>query len=233
MPAYNAAAHIEGVFERIPSEVWKQLHHVWVVNDGSADNTAEKLDGLAKQNARIRPVHLQVNRGYGIAVQTGLKRCREDGCDIAICLHADGQYAPEIIPQFVEKIESEQYDIVQGSRIASGTALSGGMPLYKFVANRVLTFFENLVFGLSMSDFHSGYLVYSRKALDSIPFERLSTSFDFDLEVIASARARGLKVGELPIPTRYAEEKSHVNSIAYGMRCIGVMAKYLMGKYRR
>jgi hypothetical protein len=123
-------------------------------------------------------------------------------------------------------------DILQGSRIASGTALSGGMPVYKYIANRVLTFFENRVFGLSMSDYHSGMLLYSRTALAKLPFDRLSDSFDFDLEVIASGRAAGLHIAEQPIPTRYAGEVSHLNPITYGLRVVGVMLKYLVGRYR-
>jgi hypothetical protein len=132
----------------------------------------------------------------------------------------------------VRALIDKRYDILQGSRIASGTALSGGMPLYKYLAGRALTFFENRVFGLHMTDYHSGFLLYSRKALDTIRFERLSAGFDFDLEVIASARAQGLVVGELPIPTRYAGEVSHLNPVAYGFSVLGVMAKYLVGRYR-
>ena len=113
-------------------------------------------------------------------------------------------------------------DVLQGSRIASGTALSGGMPVYKYVSNRILTFFENIVFSLSMTDYHSGMLLYSRQALDSLPFGALSSSFDFDLEVIAVARSRGLSIAELPIPTRYAGEISHVNVYSYGLRVLRV-----------
>ena len=117
--------------------------------------------------------------------------------------------------------------------IASGTALSGGMPLYKFVANAALNRLENFTLGLGMTDYHSGFLLYSRKALRSIPFERLSSYFDFDLEVIASARALGLKVDELAIPTRYAGERSYLNPVRYGLRALRVMARYRMGRYRK
>jgi len=151
---------------------------------------------------------------------------------VAVCLHGDGQYPPEQIPRFVSTMVGDGFDILQGSRIASGTALSGGMPLYKYIANRSLTFCENIVFGLRMSDYHSGYLMYSRRALDALPFGSLSTSFDFDLEVIASARARGMRVGELAIPTRYADEVSNLNPIGYGLRVLRVMARYLRGRYR-
>jgi hypothetical protein len=105
------------------------------------------------------------------------------------------------------------------------------MPVYKYLANRTLTFFENIVFGLSLSDYHSGMLLYSRKALDTLPFERLSASFDFDLEVIALARGRGLVISEMPIPTRYAEEQSYLNPVSYGFRVLGVMARFLAKRY--
>jgi hypothetical protein len=164
-------------------------------------------------------------------VREGISRCKEDGCDIAVCLHADGQYPPEAIQAMAGRMAADGIDIMQGSRIASGTALSGGMPAYKYVANRILTFFENIVFGLSMTDYHSGMLFYSRKALDTLPFERLSASFDFDLEVIALARARGLAISEMPIPTRYAKEQSYLNPVSYGVRVLGVMVKFLAGRY--
>lgn len=232
MPAYNAAAHLAGVLARIPAECWPEIVSLWIVNDGSTDGTAETARQLAAENEKVKVFDFEHNQGYGTAVRKGLELCAADGCDMAVCLHSDGQYAPEMIPVLVDALEKRSLDIVQGSRIASGTALSGGMPLYKFAANRVLTFFENVVFGLHMTDYHSGYLLYGRHALQALPFERLSSSFDFDLEVIASARGRGLRVGEVPIPTRYAEETSHLNPVTYGLRVLRVIARYLMGGYR-
>jgi glycosyltransferase involved in cell wall biosynthesis len=233
IPAFNAASHLPALFERFPGDVWPVVEHVWIIDDGSSDDTGACVDELAKGNAKIKAVHFSWNRGYGKAVREGLARCTRDKCDFAVCLHADGQYPPEAIPDFAREMASRGIDVLQGSRIASGTALSGGMPVYKYVSNRILTFFENIVFSLSMTDYHSGMLVYSRKALDSLPFGALSSSFDFDLEVIALARSRGLSIAELPIPTSYAGEISHVNVLSYGLRVLAVMAKYLIGKYRR
>jgi glycosyltransferase involved in cell wall biosynthesis len=232
MPAFNAAHHLEGVIARIPHELWQSIVHVWVVNDGSHDCTIAVIDQLCRNNPKIRPVNFAWNRGYGKAVREGLSRCKEDACDVAVCLHADGQYPPESVSAMVEKMAADRADILQGSRIASGTAVSGGMPVYKYAANRVLTFFENIAFGLSLSDYHSGMLLYSRKALDTLPFESLSASFDFDLEVIALGRARGLVISEMPIPTRYADEQSYLNPVSYGVRVLGVMAKYIAGRYK-
>lgn len=233
VPAFNAAAHLPSVISRIPEDVWERIKVVWVINDGSTDATGETAREEARKNPLIRVVDCAHNRGYGSAVRKGLQLCGEEGCGMAVCLHADGQYPPEYIPRFADLILSGSLDLVQGSRIASRTALSGGMPLYKYVANRVLTFCENVVFGLRMTDYHSGYLGYGRRTLEQVPFGRLSTSFDFDLEVIACARARGLKIGEIPIPTRYADEHSHLNPVTYGLRVLGVMIKYARGGYRR
>ncbi|MFW6255056.1 MAG: glycosyltransferase family 2 protein, partial [Chitinivibrionales bacterium] len=231
IPAYNAADHLEGVIRRIPADVWPRILTCWIINDGSRDTTQLVADRLCDKNKKIGLICFEQNRGYGAVIKEGLRLCKRDGCDIAVCLHSDGQYPPEAIPRFARTMENGSYAILQGSRIASGTALSGGMPLYKYIAGRALTFLENMAFGLQMTDYHSGFLIYSRQALDAIPFERLSTSFDFDLEVIASARARGMKVGELPIPTRYAQEISYLNPITYGLRVLRVLVRYLTGHY--
>jgi hypothetical protein len=129
-------------------------------------------------------------------------------------------------------MEKTGLDLLQGSRIASGTALSGGMPLYKYIAGRILSALENRIFGLALTDYHSGFLVYGRRIFTTVKFEGLSSSFDFDLEMIASARAAGLAIGEIPIPTRYADEKSYLNPVAYGFRVLGVIVRFLLGRYR-
>lgn len=233
MPAYNAGNHIVSVFDRFSDDLWETINTVWVINDGSVDSTGEKLAELSKNNKKIKGINLNKNKGYGFAVQLGLHVCKNDGCDFAVCLHSDGQYPPESIIEFTQYMKDSGYNILQGSRMASGTALSGGMPLYKFVAGKILTFFENCVFGLSLTDFHSGFLLYDRKAFTTIPFWRLSNSFDFDVEVIASGCARNLKIGELPIPTCYANEKSYLNPLSYGLRVVWVMFKYVWNNYRR
>ncbi len=217
---------------RFSDDLWNIVEHVWIIDDGSKDATKETADALAKANDKIRCIHFGWNRGYGKTVREGLVRCMQDDCDFAVCLHSDGQYPPECIVEFVNKMSKESIDILQGSRIASGTALSGGMPLYKYIANRILTFFENKVFDLSMTDYHSGMLFYGRNALNTIPFYRLSSSFDFDLEVIACAKTGNLNIREMPIPTRYAGEISYLNPLTYGLRVLLVMGKFAMGKYK-
>jgi glycosyltransferase involved in cell wall biosynthesis len=233
IPAYNAAPCISSVLDRFPPRLWRQTRKVWIINDGSTDGTDAVIEALARRHEAVYPVHWASNRGYGAAAQQGLSLCRDDGCDYAACVHADGQYPPEAVLDFVEAMRSKNIDLMQGSRIASGTALSGGMPLYKYVAGRMLTAMENAVFGLRMTDYHSGFLVYSRKIILELPFQRLSASFDFDLEVIAAARARGFALGELPIPTRYAGETSHLRPVRYGLRVLRVLVKYLSGHYAK
>lgn len=232
VPAYNVAPHLAGVIARFPASLWDDIRSVWILDDGSTDTTAVVAAGLARDNERIVPLSLGHNRGYGEVVRRGLALCRENRCTHAVCLHGDGQYPPEEIPRCIDEMQRHRVDILQGSRIASGTALSGGMPLYKYVANRALTTIENMVFGLALTDYHSGFLCYSSHALQSMSFDRLSNSFDFDLEVIATARSLHLSIAELPIPTRYADEVSYLNPIGYGLRVLRVLVRYLTGRYR-
>lgn len=231
IPAYNAERHIEAVLSRVLAVPLADSRVLIVVNDGSVDGTRPLLDGLDKQALALHVIHRPRNGGYGAAMQDGLLHARSLGADAVACVHADGQYSPEVLPRLLEEQSRRGLDILQGSRIASGTALSGGMPLYKFTANAVLNRLENLTLGLGMTDYHSGYLLYSKRALQTLPFTQLSKSFDFDLEVIASARAHGLSVSEAPVPTRYADEISHLNPITYGLRVLRVLWRYKRGAY--
>jgi glycosyltransferase involved in cell wall biosynthesis len=233
IPSYNAAKTLPSVVERIPEDLWAAIAAVFVINDGSQDDTDAVVESLAERFPKLRLVSRQPNRGYGAAVREGLRRCVEEtDAETVTCLHADGQYPPESIATFVAHMAANGVDVLQGSRHKAGTALQGGMPKYKWLAGKVLTWLENKTFGLQMTDYHSGFMLYSRRAASQIPFEELSHYFDFDLEVIASARARGLVVDELGIPTRYADEESHLNPIWYGLRCLRVMGRYRLGRYR-
>ena len=230
IPAYNAAATLEGVLGRVPADL--ALQAIFIVDDGSLDGTGRVAAARCAVDPRCRLIELPRNRGYGGAVKEGLRAARAAGCGPAACVHADGQYAPERLPALFGALERRGLDLLQGSRIASGTALSGGMPRYKYLAGRALTALENRVLRLGLSDYHSGYVLYGRRALEELPFERLSDSFDFDLEVLACARARGLAVGEEPVPTRYAGEVSYLRPVPYGLRVLRVLGRYLAGYYR-
>lgn len=231
IPAYNAESTLGAVIARIPGDLWADIGTVTVIDDGSTDGTARVAEELMAKHPKLRLHRFERNRGYGQAVRRGLGFCRESGCEYSVCLHADGQYPPEKLVLFLAHMRRYRVDVLQGSRHKDGTARAGGMPRYKILAGKALTVLENLTFGLDMTDYHSGFLMYSRQALRAIPFERLSGYFDFDLEVIASARARGLHVSELPIPTRYAGEKSHLNPVWYGLRVLRVLIRYRMGRY--
>jgi len=232
IPAYNAERHLGSVVERIPAAAWDLVRRVHVINDGSRDRTQEVIDGLCSANPKIRFERFPENRGYGSAVKAGVRRAVKDGSDYAFCLHADGQYPPESIAPFAALAAQRGLDLLQGSRMAPGTALEGGMPLYKFIAGKILTAAQNRVYGLSLTDYHSGFLCYSRRALLAIPFERLSHSFDIDIEAIVAAKDLGLAIGEEGIPTRYAEERSRLNPVLYGLRVLRIMGRHLAGKGR-
>lgn len=231
MPAYNAGKTIEQVFTRIPEEARNKISRYVVVDDGSTDNTLEVLGRLNQQFSNLVVLQHKKNMGYGAAEKTLLSYALEHEADIVILLHADGQYAPEKIPELIVPLETGQADIVQGSRMLGGGARQGGMPLYKYAANKTLTWIENLAFGLSMAEYHSGYMLYHRRALDSIDFNKLSGSFDFDLEMIVSAKVLGLRIKEMDIPTRYGDEVSHLNPIKYGVDVLKVVYRYRRGYY--
>ena len=231
MPAYNAAATIEKVFARIPAEARRRVRRYVVVNDGSTDETAAVLERLRRREPDLVVLSHERNRGYGDAEKTLLRYALRENVEVGIILHSDGQYSPERIVELLGPFDRGEADLVQGSRMLGGGALRGGMPLYKFVANKVLTAIENRAFGMNLAEFHSGYMLYSRKAMEMIPFEKLSGSFDFDLEMLVLAHVKGLRIAEIAIPTIYAGEKSHLNPIRYGFDVLSVVRNYRRGTY--
>ena len=233
MPAYNAASTIEKVFARIPAAARERIGRYVVVNDGSTDGTEAALARLRVQFPSLVTLAHPVNRGYGAAEKTLLAYALEQGADVGIVLHSDGQYSPELIPDLLRPFDDDTADMVQGSRMLGGSALKGRMPLYKFVANKVLTAIENRAFGMNLAEYHSGYMLYSRKTIASIPFQKLSDSFDFDLEMIVMAHIKGLRMQEIAIPTIYAGEVSHLRPVQYGLRVLGIVASYKRGKYHK
>ncbi len=231
MPAYNAGATIEKVFARIPPEARQRIRRYVAVNDGSTDDTAAALARLQREFTNLVALDHPANRGYGEAEKTLLRYALSEGAEVGVLLHSDGQYSPEKIPDLLAPFDSDTADLVQGSRMLAGGALRGGMPFYKFVANKGLTAIENWAFGMKLAEYHSGYMVYSRKAMETIPFEKLSDSFDFDLEMIVLAKVKGLRIAEVAIPTIYAGEKSHLHPIQYGFDVLGVVREYRRGRY--
>ncbi len=231
MPTYNAAKTIASVFGRIPSDIYKRLYKIIVVDDGSRDKTNLVLKKLKKRYSKILLITHNVNKGYGATQKTGFNKAVEYGADLAVLLHSDGQYAPEVLDRLIEPIISGNADVVLGSRILGGEALKGGMPLYKYIGNRTLTFIENVAYGTNLSEFHTGYMAYSKKALKEIKFNMLSDTFHFDGEMVMMASKYKLCIKEVPVPTRYADEVSYLKPIKYGFDVLKIIIKNFMGKY--
>lgn len=232
IPAYQAVATIKEVFSRLPAEMLQKNVTYLVVNDGSSDGTEQAVQEVMMQMANVQLIAHEVNRGYAQAQKTGFRAALDQDADIIALLHADGQYAPELLPQLLGPLERDEADVVQGSRmVRAKDALRGGMPLYKWIANRVLSRLENVVFGMKLAEYHSGYMLYSRKTLETVPFERLSHTFHFDGEMLFMANRKGLRIKELPIPTHYGREKSHLRPVRYGVDVLRILVRYLLGRY--
>ena len=231
MPAYNAGTTIEGVFARIPATARARVNRYVVVNDGSTDDTEGALERVRRSLPELVVLRHPINRGYGAAEKTLLDYAVKEGAEVAILLHSDGQYSPEKIPEMLRPFDEGEADLVQGSRMLESGALRGGMPLYKFVANKSLTFLANLAFGMRMAEYYSGYMAYSRRALLTIPYSKLGDSFHFDLEMLVLARIKGLRIAQVAIPTIYAGEVSHLRPIKYGLDVLSVIRNYRQGVY--
>jgi len=216
--AYNASSTLAGVLDRIPKDLRSRLSEICVFDDASSDATY--LVGKGYQHVRDMP-QLKIfrnaeNRGYGGNQKLGYRHAIDNGFDIVVLLHGDGQYAPEAMSNLIQPILDGEADAVFGSRMMEkGAARRGGMPLYKFLGNKVLTGIENAFLGMDLSEFHSGYRVYSTRALQQIPFEANSDDFHFDTQIIIQLRAGGFRIKEVPIPTYYGDEISRVNGMKY------------------
>jgi glycosyltransferase involved in cell wall biosynthesis len=225
LPAYNAARTLERTIEDIPREVVDDLI---LTDDASSDETA----ALSRRLGLHTIVHDR-NRGYGANQKTCYKAALDRGADIVVMLHPDYQYSPRLVPVMAWMIASGHYDSVMASRILGGGALAGGMPLWKYVANRGLTFTENLLLGQKLSEYHSGYRAWSRQVLETLPLERCSDDFVFDNQMIAQAVNAGFRLGEISCPTRYFKEASSINfrrSVKYGLGVLETAGRYRLAK---
>lgn len=216
--AYNAETTLSSVLNRIPESLRTGNVEVLVIDDFSQDATFQT--GLAFENRypnfKITMLRTPENQGYGGNQKLGYRYAIEHGFDIVALLHGDGQYAPEKLPTLIEPLYRGEADAVFGSRmIHKSEALKGGMPLYKWVGNQVLSWFQNKMLGTHLSEFHSGYRLYSVDALRQIPFERCSNNFHFDSEIIVQLVLKKMRILELPIPTFYGDEICRVNGMKY------------------
>lgn len=225
MPAYNASRTLERTVAEIPRP---PVDLILLVNDESRDDTVALARSLGLEVER----HAK-NRGYGANQKTCYRLALERGADVVVMLHPDYQYSPRLIEPMAAMIACGEYDLVPGSRILGGGALAGGMPLYKYLSNRVLTLVQNLLLGSKLSEFHTGYRAFSREVLETLPLERNSDDFLFDNQVLVQAHHAGFRIGEVSCPTRYFAEAS---SIGFGASCrygLGVLATSLAYRLNR
>ena len=226
LPAYKAARTLKQTYAEIPLDLVDELV---LVDDASTDETSQ----LARELGMHVFVH-QVNLGYGANQKTCYREALALGADVVVMLHPDYQYDPRLISPMAGMIASGVYDVVLGSRVLGGTALRGGMPLYKYVCNRLLTLFQNVMLGAKLSEYHTGYRAFSRKVLTSLPLLANSDDFLFDNQMISQAIAFGFNVGEVSCPTKYFAEASSISfrrSVVYGLGVLSTSVAYRLWKW--
>lgn len=225
LPAYNA----EKTLERTVSELDKQVvDEILLVDDYSRDRTVNLARSMG-----IRSFLHDRNYGYGRNQKTCYAEALRSGADVIVMLHPDYQYSPRLVPAMAAMIVSEEYDVVMGSRILGGKARKSGMPLYKYISNRALTFVENLLLGSKLSEFHTGYRAFSKRVLESLPMHQNSDDFMFDNEMLAQAIFFDFNVGEISCPTRYFHEASSINfrrSVIYGFGVLWTAIRFKLQK---
>jgi glycosyltransferase involved in cell wall biosynthesis len=225
LPAYNAAKTLEMTYNEIPFEF---VDDVVLVDDASRDDTAEVACQLG-----IKTIVHERNKGYGGNQKTCYRTALDLGADIVIMLHPDYQYTPRLITSMAAMIAYGEFDAVLASRILGIGALEGGMPLYKYISNRFLTFFENLLLGHKLSEYHTGYRAFSREVLERLPLDRNSDDFVFDNQMLAQIIWYGFRIGELSCPTKYFAEASSINfkrSVIYGLGVLRTAVQYRLSR---
>jgi len=222
MPAFNAGRTLRLTYQELPRESYDL---VILVDDGSTDDTV----AVARELDLKLFVHDR-NYGYGANQKTCYAEALREGAELVVMVHPDYQYDPRLLPEIVRPLREGRADVVLGSRIRGGGALAGGMPWWKYLANRFLTALENLAFGLSLSEYHTGYRAYRREVLESVAFAVNSDRFVFDQEILAQAVAAGFRIVDVPVPTRYFPEASSAGfwaSVRYGFGILWLLARYL------
>jgi 2-polyprenyl-3-methyl-5-hydroxy-6-metoxy-1,4-benzoquinol methylase len=226
--AYNAQSTLAGVLDRIPADFRPKVHEILVCDDASKDATY--LVGLGYKQISELPLTVirhPENLGYGGNQKAGYRMAIEHGLDIVVLLHGDGQYAPERLPEIVAPLERGEGDAVLGSRMMrAGEARKGGMPMYKYLGNRILSTFQNGLLGMDLSEWHSGYRAYSVAALREVAFDDNSDGFNFDTQIIIQLHDRHKRIMEVPIPTYYGDEICHVNGLSYARDVAADVVRY-------
>ncbi len=226
LPAYNAAKTLKQTYQEIPLDI---VDEVILTDDRSLDTTLE----LAKELGISTILTHENNLGYGGNQKTCYQKALEANADIVIMLHPDYQYTPKLIPAMAHMIASQLYDIVIGSRIIGNGAIKGGMPIYKYIGNRILTLLQNLMLGSKLTEFHTGYRAYTSETLQQLHVESFSNDFSFDNQLLAKAIYKQMRIGELSCPTRYFKEASSIGFVAslkYGLQVLKISLQVLFAR---
>jgi len=226
MPAYHAEKTLEQTYREIPFDI---VDDVVLVDDCSRDNTVKKARDLGIKHVIVH----EKNMGYGGNQKTCYRESLRLGADIVVMLHPDYQYTPKLIPAMASMIASDEFDVVLGSRILGVGALKGGMPFYKYLSNRILTFIENIMLGYKLSEYHTGYRAFSRAVLETLPLHENSDDFVFDNQMLAQAVFFGYRIGEITCPTKYFPEASSINfrrSVIYGLGVLSTALTFRLQK---
>jgi glycosyltransferase involved in cell wall biosynthesis len=220
--AYNAESTIESTLTRIPEEFVSDIYSILISDDQSKDLTSARAANFASSSILpIQVISQPINLGYGGNQKFGYSWAIKNDWDVVVLLHADGQYAPEFIPQIVKPLLENKADAVFGSRMLNKRdALRGGMPKYKWIGNQILTFLQNKITNQNFSEWHSGYRAYTIEALRKLSLGNLSNGFRFDTQIILELLATEQRITEIPIPTYYGDEISHVNGLEYAIEMI-------------
>jgi glycosyltransferase involved in cell wall biosynthesis len=227
MPAYNAARTLRQTYDEVRDQ--QVVDDIILVDDRSRDNTVSVARGLEGMNVHVH----EVNKGYGGNQKTCYRLALEAGADIVIMLHPDYQYTPLLVPAMASIIANGVHPCVLGSRILGGYALKGGMPLWKYISNRVLTLLENILLGAKLSEYHTGYRAFSREILERLDLQHNSDDFVFDNQMLAQILWHGFTIGEVSCPTKYFPEASSINlrrSIRYGFGCLYTALLFRLAK---
>jgi glycosyltransferase involved in cell wall biosynthesis len=228
LPAYNAAGTLKKTYSEIPFDI---VDDVIIVDDASKDNTVDEAKALGIKHI----IKHDRNKGYGGNQKTCYDNALQLGADIVIMLHPDYQYTPKLIHAMASIIANDLYPVVIASRILGKGALKGGMPLYKYISNRFLTFFQNLLMNQKLSEYHTGYRAFHKDVLNAIPYMKNSDDFIFDNQMLAQIFFEGFEIGEVTCPTKYETDSSSINfrrSVTYGLGVLKTSLQYMLSKMK-
>lgn len=228
LPAYNASETLQKTYNEIPFDI---VDEVILVDDGSTDKTIEIAESIGIQHVLIH----EINKGYGANQKSCYDKALSINADIVVMLHPDYQYTPKLIPSMAYLIANDVYDVVIGSRILGKGARLGGMPIYKYIANRFLTLFQNIVINQKLSEYHSGFRAFSKEVLEAISLEHNSDDFIFDNQMLCQIFNKGFEIAEITCPTKYSKESSSINfkrSVVYGLGVCKTSIQYFFHKKR-